>query len=121
MALLSPHFFVPFLGISCCTAWYWHFGRADVHSALPQGDKMVLTEFYLNGIRIKKKPTILTEEQKRRLFEFDLSAGYRGDFKTWKESLNHTVDKKAEKRYRQAVAAGSTLSFEDYKEKVMKK
>ena len=82
---------------------------------------MVLTEFYLNGIRIKKKPTILTEEQKQKLFEFDLSAGYKGDFKTWKESLNHNVDKKAEERYWQAVAAGTRLSLGEYREKVLKK
>lgn len=52
---------------------------------------MLLTEFYLNGIRIKEKPTILTEEQK------------------------------AEERYRQALAAGTRLSFDEYKEKVLNK
>ena len=50
---------------------------------------MLLTEFYLNGIRIKEKPTILTEEQK------------------------------AEERYRHALAAGTRLSFDEYKEKVL--
>ena len=69
--------------------YLFHFWRADIRSVLPQGEIMLLTEFYLNGIRIKKKPTILTEEQK------------------------------AEERYRQALAAGTRLSFDEYKEKVL--
>jgi hypothetical protein len=82
---------------------------------------MLLTEFFLNGIRTKEKSTVLTEKQKRRLFEFDLSAGFEGDFNAWRGSLSHKVDKKAEERYSQAVAAGTRLSFKEYRETVLNK
>lgn len=82
---------------------------------------MLLTEFFLNGIKTKEKPTVLTEEQKRRLFEFDINAGFKGDFDAWRGSLSHKVDKKAEERYRQAVVAGTRLSFDEYREKVLRR
>jgi hypothetical protein len=80
---------------------------------------MILREFFLNGINSKDRRKSLTDEKKRRLFEFDHSAGYKGDFSTWKESLSCPSDLKAEERYRQAVAAGTRLSFEEYREKVL--
>jgi len=80
---------------------------------------MLLTEFFLNGIRTKTKAPILTEEQKRRLYEFDCDAGYTGDYHAWKDSLICPPDIKARERYQQAVAAGTKLSFEEYKEKVL--
>jgi len=80
---------------------------------------MLLTEFFLNGINSKDRRRFLTEEKKRRLFEFDRSAGYKGNFSTWKESLTCPTDIKAEERYRQAVTAGTRLSFEEYREKVL--
>ena len=82
---------------------------------------MLLTEYFLNGIRTKGRIKTLTEEQKQRLFEFDRSAGYRGDFSTWTESITYLTDIKAEDRYRQAVAAGTKLSFREYREKVLNK
>ena len=80
---------------------------------------MLLSEFFLNGIRIKEKTPVLTDEQKRRLYEFDCGAGYVGDFNTWKESFGYRTDLKAKEIYRQAVAAGTKLSFTEYKEKVL--
>ena len=80
---------------------------------------MLLMEFFLNGIRTKTEALILTEEQKRRLYEFDCDAGYTGDYHTWKDSLIHPSDIKAKERYRYAVAAGTKLSFPEYKEKVL--
>jgi hypothetical protein len=83
--------------------------------------KMLLREFFLNGINTKERTRSLTDERKRRLFEFDHSAGYKGDFSTWKESLSCPSDLKAEERYRQAVAAGTRLSFDEYRKRVLKK
>lgn len=59
------------------------------------------------------------EEKRRRLYEFDCTAGYTGDYHTWKDSLISPPDIKAKERYRQAVAAGTKLSFTEYKEKVL--
>lgn len=79
---------------------------------------MLLREFFINGINTKGIQA-LTEEQKQRLYEFGRNAGYKDDFNTWKESLTDKVDKKCEERYQQAVASGTRLSFEEYKEKVL--
>jgi len=80
---------------------------------------MLLSEFFLNGIRTKEKTPVLTEEQLRRLYEFDCGAGYSGAFSTWNKSLTCPTEIKAKERYRQAVAAGTKLSFTEYKEKVL--
>jgi len=80
---------------------------------------MLLTEYFLNGVRTKEKTKALTEEQQLRLFEFDRSAGFKDNFEAWKKSLTCLTDLKAKERYRQVVEAGTKLSFEEYCEKVL--